>query len=50
MSNPTNTDLSQRVTQLEVLAWSLFRALETYITFSELEAQIERTETDERQS
>ena len=28
--------LHQRVDQLEKLAWSLFRALETYITYNDL--------------
>ena len=43
-------ELSQRITQLEELAWSLFRALETYITFNELEAKREACETEERES
>ncbi|MCL2587898.1 MAG: hypothetical protein FWD84_00635 [Oscillospiraceae bacterium] len=29
-------ELHQRVDQLEKLAWSLFRALETYITYNDL--------------
>jgi len=39
MDNESMTKQSQRVENLEKLVWSLFRALETYITISELEIQ-----------
>jgi len=37
MENENMTKQSQRVENLEKLVWSVFRALETYITISELE-------------
>jgi len=43
MNDLHQNDLSQRITQLEELAWRLFRTLETYITFSELETRILQT-------
>jgi len=36
MNNRTIEEINERVNQLEHLAWSLFRALETYITYNEL--------------
>jgi hypothetical protein len=39
MDNENTTKQSQRVENLEKLVWSVFRALETYITTSELEIQ-----------
>ena len=32
-------ELNRRVQELERLAWSIFRSLETYITFHELSAK-----------
>ena len=34
-------ELKQRVDQLEQLVWSLFRALETYITYNDLQKKKE---------
>jgi len=39
MDNENMTKQSQRIENLEKLVWSVFRALETYITISELEIQ-----------
>ena len=47
MNKLSISELSQRITQLEQLAWSLFRALETYITFSEPAEDGETHESDE---
>jgi len=44
MEKPSIEKLEERVSQLEHLAWSLFRALETYITFND--RPIEREERD----
>ena len=40
MKNINIEALEQRIRNLESLAWSLFRALETYITTSELEVRL----------
>jgi len=37
MESPATNETDQRLINLETLAWSMFRALETYITISELE-------------
>ena len=39
MEHITIEELSKRVAELERLAWSVFRALETYATFNELSPQ-----------
>ena len=39
--------LYRRVCQLEQLAWSIFRVLETYVTFHELEAESSDLEGEE---
>ena len=44
MSNLSVKDIDQRVENLEILMWSLFRALETYITISELEAKTNKSD------
>ena len=40
-------ELNQRIEQLEKLAWSLFRALETYITYNDLHRKGKEDETDD---
>ena len=32
-------EMNRRIAQLELLAWSLFRALETYITYNDLQTK-----------
>ena len=39
-------ELKQRVDQLEQLGWSLFRALETYITYNDLQKKREEDDGD----
>ena len=36
MEKQAMEDVEQRVKQLEQLTWSIFRALETYITYNDL--------------
>ena len=43
-------ELDQRIYQLEQLAWSLFRALETYVTFSEFQGDRRGEETQDSQA
>jgi len=40
-------ELQQRIEQLEQLTWSLFRALETYITYNDLQKKVGRTDAAE---
>jgi len=46
MEKSTIEELEQRVGQLEHLAWSLFRTLETYITFSDRPSEKKRRHDD----
>jgi len=39
-------ELQQRIAQMEQLTWSIFRALETYITFNELQGKREGGDGD----
>ena len=39
MDHLTIEELNKRVAELERLAWSVFRALETYVTFNEAAAE-----------
>ena len=49
MGNLTVQDLDQRINELEKLAWNLFRVLETYITWNELEELLKHAETTDVQ-
>ena len=44
MEKSPQEEMNRRIAQLEQLAWSLFRALETYITYNDLQAKKEDEE------
>jgi len=50
MEKHSKRELAQRVAQLEELTWSLFRVLETYITFNDLEREAEDDEIGKSKS
>jgi len=38
-------EMNRRIVQLEKLAWSLFRAMETYVTYNDLPTKEREEET-----
>jgi len=46
MDNRDVADLERRIRALERLAWSMFRALETFVTLNELSQNAEKEQHD----